>query len=62
MAGTLISIFLIIYSHYKPKHKSSIIFGILVYKTLRNSIRLLDLEQTLETYENLSEWYILVMI
>ena len=62
MVGTLISIGLLMYAYKNQKTMKKITYGVLVYLVFRNSLRILDFEETMDKYETKDRWYFSVLI
>ena len=62
MAGTLVCYALLFYAKKKNKYMKEITYGVNLYLIFRNSIRMMDFEQTKDKYENLDKWYFMCVI
>lgn len=62
MAGTLVCYALLFLAKKKKKCMKKITYGVSLYLIFRNSIRMMDFEQTKDKYEKLERWYFMCFV
>jgi hypothetical protein len=62
MAGTFISISMLVYASKDKRHMQKITYGVMIYLVIRNSIRILDFEETKDKFIHPERWYLVVAV
>ena len=59
-SGSVICISLMVYAYRNQKFMQRITYGVLTYLIMRNSFRIMDFEQTRESYKTKERWFLTV--